>query len=140
MTQLDDARQGRLTAEMAAVAEDEGLPAETVRAGVAGGRVVIPKNVKRRFAPMGIGEGLSTKVNANIGTSPSHHDLREELAKLERVPSTPGPTRSWTCRPAAIFAAIRRADHGRVRRHGRDRADLRGRGRGRARQGEHRRA
>ncbi|MGD1147636.1 MAG: phosphomethylpyrimidine synthase ThiC [Thermoanaerobaculaceae bacterium] len=83
MTQLNDALEGRLTAEMAAVAEHEGLPAETVREGVAGGRVVIPKNVKRRFAPMGIGEGLFTKVNANIGTSPSHHDLREELRKLK---------------------------------------------------------
>ncbi len=83
MTQLEAARQGRTTDEMLQVAESEGLPAETIRERVAAGTVVIPKNVNRTFAARGIGKGLTTKVNANIGTSPSHFDMPEELAKLD---------------------------------------------------------
>jgi phosphomethylpyrimidine synthase len=45
--------------------------------------VVIPKNKVRKIRPLGIGEGLRTKVNANIGTSPRHSDVDEELAKVK---------------------------------------------------------
>ncbi|MEJ2331090.1 MAG: phosphomethylpyrimidine synthase ThiC, partial [Gammaproteobacteria bacterium] len=44
---------------------------------------VIPKNRNRNCQACGIGKGLKTKVNANIGTSPSHCDLKEELTKLD---------------------------------------------------------
>ena len=83
MTQLEAARQGRITEAMQAVAEYEEIEAETVRAGVAGGRIVIPKNIHHEFSARGIGKGISTKVNANIGTSPSHFNLDEELEKLD---------------------------------------------------------
>jgi phosphomethylpyrimidine synthase len=83
MTQLESAREGRITEAIQEVAEAEGIPAETVRAGVAAGRIVIPRNRNHEFCAKGIGKGLSTKVNANIGTSPSHFDLDEELAKLD---------------------------------------------------------
>ena len=83
MTQLEAAGNGTITEEMRQVAAYENLDAEYVRAQVALGRVVIPKNSHRSFPARGIGKGLTTKINANIGTSPSHFDIEEELTKLE---------------------------------------------------------
>jgi phosphomethylpyrimidine synthase len=36
----------------------------------------------RRLDPMGIGRGLTTKINANLGASPVSSDMQTELAKL----------------------------------------------------------
>jgi len=83
MTQIEAARNNQITDAMYQVAQKEGLTAETVRKKVAAGVVVIPKNRNRNCQACGIGQGLKTKVNANIGTSPSHCDLKEELAKLD---------------------------------------------------------
>lgn len=83
MTQLEYARQGKITEEMLAVAREEELDPETVREKVARGRVVIPKNVQKNAKRVvGIGEGLRVKVNANIGTSPDLADLSLEEQKL----------------------------------------------------------
>jgi phosphomethylpyrimidine synthase len=69
---------------MRLVARDEGVDAEWLREQIAKGRVVIPRNINHpNYYPIGIGEGLRTKVNANIGTSPDHVDLDEELLKVE---------------------------------------------------------
>ncbi|MDP2646468.1 MAG: phosphomethylpyrimidine synthase ThiC [Desulfobacterales bacterium] len=83
MTQLEYARQGTITEAMKTVAAEEGFPADEIREKVAEGLVVIPKNKNRDFAVKGIGKGLKTKVNANLGTSLSHFDLVEEMAKLD---------------------------------------------------------
>ena len=83
MTQIEAARNNQITDAMYQVAQKEGLTAETVREKVAAGVVVIPKNRNRNCQACGIGQGLKTKVNANIGTSPSHCDLKEELVKLD---------------------------------------------------------
>ena len=83
MTQIEAARNNQITDAMYQVAQQEGLTAETVREKVADGVVVIPKNRNRNCQACGIGKGLKTKVNANIGTSPSHCDLKEELTKLD---------------------------------------------------------
>jgi len=83
MTQLTEARQGVITEAMKQVADNEKCSPEAVRAGVAAGKIVIPRNINRHFPAMGIGSGLRTKVNANIGTSPEHHDIDEELRKLK---------------------------------------------------------
>lgn len=83
MTQLEAAREGRVTPEMQEVAAAEGLAGEAIMTGVAEGRIVIPKNTHRSFCARGIGKGLTTKVNANIGTSPSHFNLDEEIEKLD---------------------------------------------------------
>jgi phosphomethylpyrimidine synthase len=83
MTQIEAARNNQITDAMHQVAQKEGLAAETVREKVAAGVVVIPKNRNRNCQACGIGQGLKTKVNANIGTSPSHCDLKEELDKLD---------------------------------------------------------
>jgi phosphomethylpyrimidine synthase len=87
-TQLTQAKQGIITEEMRMVAEDEHISPEFVRDGVAAGTIVIPKNVNHKFRPRGIGKGLSTKVNANIGHSSDHQDDAEELRKLTMVVDT----------------------------------------------------
>lgn len=81
-TQLTSAREGIITDAMKQVAESEGYTPEEIREKVAEGKVVIPINNNRGFKAVGIGEGLSTKVNANIGTSPSRHCINTELRKL----------------------------------------------------------
>jgi phosphomethylpyrimidine synthase len=67
------------------VAAREGVNEKLVRDALANGTIVIPYNRKRPrpIEPLGIGTGLTTKVNANIGTSPSIADVANELAKLK---------------------------------------------------------
>ncbi|UCH89165.1 MAG: phosphomethylpyrimidine synthase ThiC, partial [Thermoplasmata archaeon] len=72
-----------LDTKIKAVSKLEAVSEELLRRAVAAGRVVIPANVGHEPEPCGIGEGLRVKVNANIGTSPDHIDLDEELAKVE---------------------------------------------------------
>lgn len=83
MTQLSLAKEGIISEEMKIVAQEEGISSEEIRKLVATGRVVIPKNINHDFSPKGIGKGLRTKVNANIGTSMDHIDFTEELNKLK---------------------------------------------------------
>jgi phosphomethylpyrimidine synthase len=84
MTQLAKARAGVTTPEMKAVAEKEQVDVQWLKEKIAAGRIVIPANVNHEGREdCGIGEGLSVKVNANIGTSSDKADLDEELAKLE---------------------------------------------------------
>ncbi|HEX6972706.1 MAG TPA: phosphomethylpyrimidine synthase ThiC [Limnochordia bacterium] len=83
VTQMHQARAGRITEQMARVAEREGISPETVRAEVAAGRLVIPANIGHPHVdPMGIGQVARVKVNANIGNSPTHSDVGAELEKL----------------------------------------------------------
>jgi len=84
MTQLTEARSGRITAAMREVARREGLSPEEVRRAVADGEAVIPANpAHAALVPGGVGRGLSVKVNANIGTSTRFPDLDGEMAKLK---------------------------------------------------------
>lgn len=83
MTQLEYARRGSLTPEMRAVAKAEGVEPKKLLKEVAEGRVVIPSNrLKKKSKLCGIGKGLRTKVNANIGTSADLSNLKTELKKL----------------------------------------------------------
>jgi phosphomethylpyrimidine synthase len=84
MTQLEAAIAGKITSEMKHVAGKEGLEAEFIRQGVANGTIVIPANIRHHdIVPVGIGKGLSTKVNANIGTSSDFGNMDTELQKLK---------------------------------------------------------
>jgi phosphomethylpyrimidine synthase len=77
------ARKGTLTPEMKAVADKEGLDPKQVLSGIAEGAIVIPVNINHKGVnPCGIGKGLRTKVNANIGTSSDYGDINTELEKL----------------------------------------------------------
>jgi phosphomethylpyrimidine synthase len=83
MTQLEEARKGVITEAMRRVAQKENVSPEILRDRVAGGTVVIPANINHTdLDPVGIGKGLTIKVNANIGTSRDHVDLDEEIKKL----------------------------------------------------------
>ena len=83
MTQMKHARGGSITPQMERVAEREHLDAETVRAEVARGRMVIPANVHHeRLDPMAIGLQARVKINANIGSSPTTSGVQEEVEKL----------------------------------------------------------
>lgn len=89
MTQLESARKGRITPEMESVALDEQVHKDLLLKRVADGSVVIPKNAGRDVpAVCGVGMGLRTKVNANIGTSPDYCDISDELAKLRAALSS----------------------------------------------------
>ncbi len=84
MTQLDASKKGIITPQMRRVAKDELVDAEFVRRGIAAGTIVIPKNIRRKIDLIcGIGRGLKTKVNANIGTSKGSSDIKSELAKMD---------------------------------------------------------
>jgi phosphomethylpyrimidine synthase len=73
MNQMISAVKGEITPEILQVATDEGVSPEGLARKVAEGKVVILRNRKRKGSiPIGIGEGLSTKINANIGTSKDH--------------------------------------------------------------------
>ena len=83
MTQLELARKGVISPQMVQVAEQEKVEAEFVQQGVAGGTIVIPANINHsNLVPCGIGQGLKTKVNANIGTSSDFGNIDTELEKL----------------------------------------------------------
>jgi len=83
MTQIELARKGIITEEMKLCAERDGVDAEFVRAGVAEGTIVVVRNRKHRgVLPLAIGRGLTTKVNANIGTSKDRDDIKREIEKL----------------------------------------------------------
>src|SRR6266542_4082353 len=83
MTQLIKARQGIITPEVERLAKVEGLTADELCEKVAQGRVVIMKNKQRKNSiAIAVGEGLRTKVNANVGTSPDCVDFTDELHKI----------------------------------------------------------
>ncbi|MFA7514024.1 MAG: phosphomethylpyrimidine synthase ThiC [Mycolicibacterium vanbaalenii] len=82
-TQLQRARAGEITAEMAFIAEREGVSPELVRDEVARGRAVIPANHNHPEAePMIIGKAFAVKINANIGNSAVTSSIAEEVDKM----------------------------------------------------------
>jgi len=83
-TQMKAAKEGYETEEMRVVALEEGESPQTIRRRVAEGTVIITRNIRRENVhPIGIGKGLRTKVNANIGTSPDICDLNLEIEKAK---------------------------------------------------------
>jgi len=84
MTQLSEAKRGRITPEMKKVAQEEGVSERILGEKIARGEVVLPKNVVHNlFFLKAIGKGMKTKVNTNIGTSPDLADINLELKKLK---------------------------------------------------------
>ena len=81
-TQMDAAKEGTVTAAMQVVAKREQMNPEHLRKQVAAGQVVIPASTNHRgLVPAGIGQGLRTKVNVNIGVSRDCCDTGLELEK-----------------------------------------------------------
>jgi phosphomethylpyrimidine synthase len=86
MTQIEMARQGKITKEMQHVARRESLDAELIRSEVARGRMIIPANTVHLalgLEPMAIGQKARCKINANIGNSAVTSNVDNELAKLK---------------------------------------------------------
>ncbi|MCX6799482.1 MAG: phosphomethylpyrimidine synthase ThiC, partial [Candidatus Diapherotrites archaeon] len=77
MTQLETAREWKISREMRLAAKGEPVSAAQLRKLIASGRAVLPANEKHKnLCPIAIGAGLRTKINANIGTSPVKASLR----------------------------------------------------------------
>ena len=83
MTQKSEAIKGNVTQEMKDVAKQENIEVDKLARLIADGKVVIPKNVNSHAKACGIGEGLSTKINANIGSSSKIDDLELEINKAK---------------------------------------------------------
>lgn len=86
VTQIDFARAGQITPQMKEVAEREHRDPEYIRERVADGRIAIPTNIvhiKKGMRAFGVGEGLSTKVNVNLGISGDKADAAEEWKKVK---------------------------------------------------------
>ncbi|MFZ2145677.1 MAG: phosphomethylpyrimidine synthase ThiC [Sedimentisphaerales bacterium] len=85
-TQLQIARTVTITDEVKFVAEAENVDVELIRDELAAGRLVIPANklhLKTNLKPAGIGRVLTTKVNANIGTSSVRCSVEGEIEKMK---------------------------------------------------------
>ncbi len=82
-TRIELAKKGIITDEVKQVARDEGMAPEQLSKDIADGLTVISRNLNHDIKPLGIGKGLRTKVNANIGTSKDRISLDEEMEKLD---------------------------------------------------------
>ncbi len=83
MTKLEKAKFNDVSGEMEAVAKREGVRVKWLVKNIAEGKIVIPASTLHNgLEPIGIGYGLRTKVNANIGSSPAKSDINYELEKL----------------------------------------------------------
>lgn len=84
MTIKDKAKSGIILPVIEQCARAERVDPKDLARKVGAGFVVIPQNrhvsLKR---PAAIGKGLSTKINANIGTSKDHPHIEPELEKLK---------------------------------------------------------
>ena len=109
MTQLELAREGNISPQMEIVAQHEGIDVELVRQGVANGTIVVPANRRHQnLIPCGIGKGLTTKVNANIGTSSDLSSIDTELEKL-RAAIDAGTDAVMDLSTGGDISAVRRA-------------------------------
>lgn len=82
-TQMEAAKKGIITPQMEQVAADEGIAPEIIRERVAAGSIAIPANhAHTALRPAGVGEGLRTKVNVNLGISGDVHDYACEMEKV----------------------------------------------------------
>ena len=83
VTQMHYAKQGKITQEMNHVAALEKVDPEFIRSEIARGRLIIPANIRHpELVPMGIGIGITCKINANIGNSSLVPNLENEIGKL----------------------------------------------------------
>ena len=83
MTQKSEAVKGNITPEMEDVSKNENIDVDKLVKLIANGKVVIPKNINSNVKACGIGEGLTTKINANIGSSSKIDDLDLEINKAK---------------------------------------------------------
>ena len=83
-TQMEAAKKGIITKEMGIVSDKENIEAEKLRQKVAEGSVCIPANVNHKaLSPEGIGSGLRTKINVNLGICGDCKNYDMEMKKVQ---------------------------------------------------------
>jgi len=84
-TQMSAARRGIATEEMKQVAKDEDVTLDWLLPKIANGSIIIPHNNERlqKIHVVGIGKGMRTKVNVNIGNSTLSNNLEDEVKKAK---------------------------------------------------------
>jgi len=105
---IERLRAGEVPEDLIRVAENERIEVEKLRENVVSGVVAIPKNKNHDVSPVGIGQDLRIKVNANLGTSEEYSSLDEELLKL-RVATDAGADTVMDLSTGGDLGGIRRA-------------------------------
>ncbi|MBU3130522.1 phosphomethylpyrimidine synthase ThiC [Clostridium tagluense] len=83
-TQMDASKKGFTTKEMEIVAKKENMDVELLKKLMSQGKIVIPANKNHKsLDPEGVGEGLKTKINVNLGISKDCYDIDEEMKKVQ---------------------------------------------------------
>ena len=83
---MDAARKGIVTKEMEIVAKEEYMDINILMERVANGSIAIPANKNHKsLSPKGVGQGLSTKINVNLGISKDCPDIEPELEKVKKA-------------------------------------------------------
>ena len=83
-TQMDAAKKGIVTKEMELVAKKENMDVDVLRNLIAKGQIAIPANKNHKsLDPEGVGQGLRTKINVNLGISKDCCDIDEEMKKVQ---------------------------------------------------------
>jgi phosphomethylpyrimidine synthase len=83
-TQMEAARAGIVTPQIQHVAQREQVDIDLIMSRMACGSIVIPANHNHTaLEPQGVGEGLRTKINVNLGVSGDLHDYKTEMEKVD---------------------------------------------------------
>lgn len=83
-TQMEAAKNNVITKEIRLVAKKEKQDPEKIRELVACGKIAIPANINHTaLSAEGIGEGLRTKINVNLGVSGDLADYTKEFEKVK---------------------------------------------------------
>ncbi|MEE9524296.1 MAG: phosphomethylpyrimidine synthase ThiC, partial [Thermodesulfovibrionales bacterium] len=83
MTLIEKAKKGIISEDIKKVAGNEMVDPEMLAENISKGYAVIPRNVSHNISPLGVGKGLRTKINANIGTSKDKVSFDDEFEKLD---------------------------------------------------------
>jgi phosphomethylpyrimidine synthase len=83
MTLIEDAKKGLLSKEYENIAAMENIDFDKFMRRIANGKIVLPKNINRDTELCAIGKGISTKINANIGSSSKMEDIDIEIEKAK---------------------------------------------------------
>jgi phosphomethylpyrimidine synthase len=85
-TQMNAAQKGIVTPQMKQVLAQEQIPENELLQRVADGRIVIPANRKHEnLSAKGVGAGLTTKINVNLGVSEDCCNVEMELEKVRKA-------------------------------------------------------
>lgn len=83
-TQMEAAKKGVITPEMKIVAKKENIEEDKLMELVACGQVAIPCNINHKsISPEGIGTGMKTKINVNLGISGDCKNYDVEMQKVD---------------------------------------------------------